>query len=228
MRVPVAWRDWKSFLAQPRLPDRASLDFVGGVRALAPLLALDLIFMALLIGSLGAAVALGFEMPDHMLGDMKPTAGMIALIVLAAPLGEEIMFRGWLSGRPGHVAAILALAAGGAIAALGDGAMLSAAGAIGGVLLAPILLFVFRKRPAMGWFQRHFRWFFWASVLAFAAVHLGNFADAGPALLPLVLPQFVLATFLGYLRVNYGLWSSVLMHMLHNSVFAALMVAGAS
>lgn len=226
--MPATWKAWTAFLAQPRLPDRATLDFVGGVRALAPLLALDLMIMALLIGSLGAAVALGFEMPDHMLGDMKPTAGMIALIVLAAPLGEEIMFRGWLSGRPGHVAAILALAAGGAIAALGDGAMLSAAGAIGGVLLAPILLFVLRKRPAMGWFQRHFRWFYWGSVLAFAAVHLGNFADASPTLLPLVLPQFVLATFLGYLRVNYGLWSSVLMHMLHNSVFAALMVAGAS
>ena len=153
---------------------------------------------------------------------------MIALIVLAAPLGEEIMFRGWLSGRPGHVLAILILAAGGGVAALGDGSTLSAIGATAAVLLAPIALFVFRKRRAMGWIQRHFRWFFWASVLAFAAVHLGNYAETGPALLPLVVPQAVLATFLGYLRVNHGLWSCVLMHMLHNSVFAALMLVGAS
>lgn len=225
--MPGEWRAWKGFLAQPVLSDRPDLNFGRGVKAVAPLFALDLAIMALLIGSLGVVVSLGFEMPDHMLGEMKLTPGLIALIVLGAPLGEEILFRGWLSGRPGHVGAILALAAGAGFAAAGGGGAVSAIGAIGGVLLAPIFLFVFRGKSAMDWFQRHFRWFFWASVLAFAAIHLSNFAEAGLSLLPLVLPQFVLATFLGYLRVRHGLWSSVLMHVLHNSVFAGLMLAGA-
>ena len=69
---------------------------------------------------------------------------------------------------------------------------------------------------------------FWASAIAFAAVHLTNFATAGPAVLPLVLPQFMLALLLGYLRVTHGLWSAVLLHMLHNGLFISLVLASSS
>ena len=52
-------------------------------------------------------------------------------------------------------------------------------------------------------------------------------------LLPLVLPQFILGAMLGYLRVHYGLWTAIALHMIHNGliitiVLAASKAAGAS
>ena len=92
-------------------------------------------------------------------------------------------------------------------------------------------MFLRRRRDAPRWFQRHFRWFYYASALAFAAMHLTNFAGTGgpsPAQLPLVLPQLMLGLILGYLRVNRGLVAGAALHMLHNALFVGLMLAGAS
>ena len=232
--APASWRQWARFVRRPVLPDRADTGVAGGLRAVLPLLGLDLALMALLLGAIGAAFALGFEMPKHMLGGMKLTPMLIAMFVVVLPVGEEIAFRGWLSGRPGHIAGSVAFAA-----ALGMLAMASrnaddpaavhwSFGALAAVLAAALVVFLLRGRPPLQWFQRHFTWFFWASALGFAAVHLTNFAAAGPAMLPLVLPQFALALILGYLRVTRGLWTSMLLHMLHNGVFVAVMLAGSS
>lgn len=231
-RAPAAWRRWAGFVRRPTLPDRADLGFAAGIKAVLPLYGLDLAIMAVLFGALGAAVALGFQMPEHMLGEFALTPLLVIGIVAGAPIGEEIVFRGWLSGRPGHVlgaatlvGAIALFMAGGRNAATA-GAELWSFGALGALALAALVVFLLRGRPAMRWFQRHFAWFFWASALLFAAVHLTNFAAAGPALLPLVLPQFALALLLGYVRVTRGLWSSILLHMLHNATFIALVLAG--
>ena len=35
-------------------------------------------------------------------------------------------------------------------------------------------------------------------------------------LLPLVSPQLVVGSILGYVRVHYGLWASMMLHGLHN------------
>ena len=70
---------------------------------------------------------------------------------------------------------------------------------------------------------------FWLSTLGFSLVHLTNFpADQLATALPLVLPQFVTGTILGYARVHYGLWASVLLHMLHNGAIIALVLAASS
>lgn len=228
-RAPVAWRRWAGFVRRPTLPDRADLGLAGGIKAVLPLYGLDLAIMAVLFGALGAAVALGFQMPEHMLGEFALSPLLVIGIVAGAPIGEEIVFRGWLSGRPGHVlgaaflvAAIALFMAGGRNAATAGADLWS----LGALALAALAVFLLRERPAMRWFQRRFAWFFWASAVLFAAVHLSNFAAAGPALLPLVLPQFALALLLGYLRVTRGLWSSILLHMLHNATFIALVLAG--
>ena len=106
--------------------------------------------------------------------------------------------------------------------------MLSLAGAALGLAVAAVMLFTLRRRDPLGWFRRHFTWFFYGSALLFAAVHLTNFsvAEGSPALAALVLPQFVLALILGYLRVHRGLLAGTALHMLHNAVFAAVMIAG--
>ena len=234
--APASWRTWFGFIRRPALPDRADTRIAPGLAAVLKLFALDIAFMAVLLGSLALAVQIGFDMPEHMLDELALSAPLIALIVIGAPVGEEIAFRGWLSGRPGHllatpllIVALLALL--GAAAPFGGesaGAMpLMIVAALAG-LAAVAALFLLRKRNAVRWFQRHFAWFFWASALAFAAVHLTNFATAGPAMLPLVLPQFMLALLLGYLRVTHGLWSAVLLHMLHNGLFISLVLVSSS
>jgi membrane protease YdiL (CAAX protease family) len=228
--LPATWRQWGAFVRRPSLPDRADLSIPRGLKAIGPLFGLDLLLMAVLLGAVGAAMALGFEMPRHMMNDMKLSAPLLAFFVIGAPIGEEILFRGWLSGRAGHVVGSLLLTAAFGLLMLGarPGEELWSFGALGLLAAAGVFLFLLRGRPAMPWFQRHFAWFYWASVLLFAVIHLTNFAAAGPAMLPLVLPQFALAMILGYLRVRHGLWSSVLLHMLHNSVFMALVLAGST
>ena len=228
--LPGEWRSFFAFLRQPVLPDRAEVSFAASLRALGPLVVLDMLLMAVVLGTIGVATSVGFELPEHMLDGLKLGPALLGFIVLAAPLGEEALFRGWLSGRPGHIVSVLALLAGGVALVFPASPIVKLAGVGIGVAVAAAALFVLRGRPAMPWFQRHFKWFFYGSALLFASVHLSNFAGAGAsaALLPLVVPQFVLALILGYLRVNRGLLTGAAMHMAHNAVFAGLMLLGAS
>lgn len=235
-RLPAEWRAFLRFLRRPALPDRADLSLKGSARALGPLLALDLLLMAAVLGAIGVATALGLKLPDHMLNGVKLTPVLVAFMIVGAPIGEEIIFRGWLSGRLGHVlgSVLCAIAAGGLMAGVALTAAGHAAGSatsiagFGALVLAAVLVFVLRKRDAGNWFQRHFAWFYYGSALAFAAMHLTNFAGAGPspAQLPMVMPQFVLGLILGYLRVSRGLATGIALHMLHNSLFASLLLLG--
>lgn len=235
-RLPSQWRAFARFLRRPTLPDRADLSLKGAAGALGSLLALDLLLMAVVLGAIGIATALGLEMPDHLLDGVKITPALVAFMIVGAPIGEEIIFRGWLSGRPGHILGSVLCAV--SVGLLVGGAALAAAGAqpglllaIGGLvalILAGVLVFVLRKRDAIRWFQRHFRWFYYGSALAFAAMHLTNFAGAGmsPAQLPMVMPQLVLGLILGYLRIERGLAAGIALHMLHNTLFASLLLLG--
>lgn len=226
--VPAEWRRFGAFLRNPVLPDRATLSLGGSVRALVPLFVLDLILMGTVLGGIELATRLGMHMPHHMLEDLQLTPVLIAFMVIGAPLGEETLFRGWLSGRPGHIAAVAALLAGFAAFAFGPTEIVKLAGALTALVIAAVVLFALRKRDAFAFFKRHFRWFYAVSVLLFAGIHLTNFAGAGfsPSLLPLVLPQLLLALILGYLRVNRGLLTGAALHMLHNTLFVGLMLAG--
>ncbi|MGN6500101.1 MAG: CPBP family glutamic-type intramembrane protease, partial [Tsuneonella sp.] len=118
MRVlaPATWRAFGAFLRRPSLPDRADGVSRAGLLDIARLFPLDLLVMALLIGGFGVLTALGLKMPAHALEGLKIGPGLALLIVLGAPIAEETIFRGWLSGRPGHVLAWLAVLAGGLIA----------------------------------------------------------------------------------------------------------------
>ncbi|WP_095011408.1 type II CAAX prenyl endopeptidase Rce1 family protein [Tsuneonella mangrovi] len=228
------WRRLGGFLRNPVLPDSATLRPSTAIKTLAPLYLLDMILMALLIGAMFTAKAMGIKLPEHMLSDMKLGPELLAYIIVLAPIGEETLFRSWLSGRAGHWIALALILLGGALtAALAPGH--SGPNGLPVTLGIPLLtlaaaltvLWAKRGRPPLGWYQRHFRWFFYLSAAAFASIHLMNFVGvAHPVLLlPLVLPQLILGLLLGYLRVNRGLWASCLMHMLHNALFIGLILA---
>ena len=90
----------------------------GAFRVLARIYALDMLAMVALIGIASALVAAGVYIPETALAGMEFTLPIILMVVIGAPVMEEIAFRGWLSGKPGPVIALLLLAAGGVGATL--------------------------------------------------------------------------------------------------------------
>jgi membrane protease YdiL (CAAX protease family) len=223
------WARVRAFVAQPTLPDRTSPFSGNAIAGLLRVYALDLAAMGVLAAIAMAVIAFGVELPESTLENLPITPIAVALIVIVVPIGEEIVFRGWLGGRKRDLLASLIFITGIAAAA-GLGAV-EVVGA--GVWALAVLTFTFlstailfwtaRGRPAMGWFARKFPIFFWLSTLAFACAHLFNFEEGALyILLPMVLPQFVGGVLFGYLRVTYGLWASIALHALHNGTAIGL------
>ena len=223
----------KAFIRRPNLPDRITGITPAAIRATGWLLLIDIAIMAILLMIVGAVVALGVEMPKNALEGMKLDWKLVLLIVVGAPVAEELLFRSWMSGRPGHVLALIVALASivGVVmmrTQIPDANRLVVAGSlVGGLIVAGLLLFLLRGRPPMHWFRRIFPVLFWLGTLGFAEAHLFNYqADNLAVLAPLVIPQFVVGAILAYARVTHGMWSNVALHMLHNGI--AITIAAAS
>jgi membrane protease YdiL (CAAX protease family) len=219
------WRRLGAFLRRPRLDVRAQNE--APLTVIARIYALDMAIMLVLILAASVAVALGVYLPETALAGIEFTPIIVALVVIGAPVMEELVFRGWLSGRPQHMLALAATIAGfvgfGLVHRSGMVTGLAVMGA--GALLAALALTLLRNRGPMRWFSAIFPLLFWIATLSFALVHLANFDKGSLAvLLPLVLPQLVLGMLVGYLRVRIGLWAAILLHAAHNAT--ALTIAG--
>jgi membrane protease YdiL (CAAX protease family) len=225
--IPGEWRAFAAFLRRPVLPQHMTGIRLTALGATLRLFALDLLVMALLIGIASLTSKLGYHLPENAIDKLDLGPGWLLLIIVVLPIGEELAFRAWLSGRPGHVTAIAVLAAAAALAFLSTPQaypILAAGSLIIGIVLAIGLLFWLRHHPPFPFFSRHFPWFYFAGAVVFAAAHLGNYDGAALALLPLVIPQLLVGLILGYARVTYGLWSDMLLHMLHNGLLISLVV----
>ena len=63
--------------------------------------------------------------------------------------------------------------------------------------------------------------FFYLVALVFALIHIGNYDSSqfSSWMIPfIVIPQFVLALFLGFVRMRIGIWASIYMHALNNMI----------
>ena len=218
-----------------------------GAKGTLRILALDLMIIAAIIIVLMSVVAFGIELPENLNSTLEMNLTTAFLIVVLAPVLEEIVFRSWLSGRPAILSALAILVAGlvlGPLVAgiffppteggLGLGATLTILVglliAVVGAITAAIML---RGRPAPSWFAALFPAFFWLSCVAFALIHLLNYTEGTLAiLLPLLIPQFILGTLAAYVRVHYGLIFAIALHAAHNGfalgVAALAMQAGAA
>lgn len=70
--------------------------------------------------------------------------------------------------------------------------------------------------------QRYFVIIFYASTLIFAILHMSNYTISFKLLLfspLLVMPQFIVGFFCGYLRVKFNLLTGYFLHMFHNAFF---------
>jgi len=69
-------------------------------------------------------------------------------------------------------------------------------------------------------FNNHFKFFFYALAAIFAVLHIFNFSGIESAkhflIILLVIPQFILGTILGYLRLTYGFLYAVGFHTMVN------------
>lgn len=226
-RWPRPWRDFAAFVRRPALPERMTGITRPAFGAVASLFALDLLASFAIVAVFFGLDAAGIELPTNALDGATFDTILIVLIAFGAPLAEELIFRGWLSGRPAAWSVVKYLVAGFLLGGLATGFAGPLAGlGVGVTALALTIYECWRRRglPAGRWYVRHFRWFYFGSALAFAAAHLLNYGEGGGLLTLLVLPQFVAGLVLGYARVIYGLWASIAMHAAFNSLIVALIL----
>lgn len=226
--TPAVWRDFAAFLRRPVLPERMTGIRSAAIGATLKLFTLDLVLMALFLALLAVAAKLGFTAPENAIDKMRLTPLILAAIVVFLPIVEETAFRSWLSGRPGHITAVIALVVGVAIPVIsgpqGHPVLLLGSVAIAGAIAIGLVVWL-RKHPPLPFFNRHFAWFYFAVSLVFALAHLTNYNQVAVLiLLPLVVPQLLFGLILGYARVTYGLWSDMLLHMMHNGLLIGLVV----
>ncbi|MEW4449019.1 CPBP family intramembrane glutamic endopeptidase [Qipengyuania sp. JC766] len=224
------WTAFWRFVRKPTMPAPGRAPIGRAASGIARMVLLDYLLMIALMLVAGALVAAGVPMPESDLVGADWDAMLIVFALVLAPLGEEFVFRGWLTGRPALVWSTLALVAGGLGAVLFAGTPVLAGVLVLAGILAALLAAIFMwKRPRYEWSPRVFKALFWTSTLAFALVHLTNYSEGSLlALLPFVLPQFIGGTIFGYVRVHYGLWASVIVHALHNSVVVAIALSAMS
>lgn len=206
------WCDFAAYLRRPVHQVPGSLKAPGAWRTFGALWLLDVVGLVVLLALLTLYMKVtGLPGPDAF--DQVPREWLVPLVVLAAPMIEETVFRGWLAGRPRALWML------GGLGVLAVAAMLFADGSqarlavVGIVLLAmPLGWYLLRKRAAPGWFVRLFPAIFWLTALTFGLVHLSNYPSPGLLALPLVLPQVWAGLVFGFMRMRLGLAAAMLAH----------------
>lgn len=135
-----------------------------------------------------------------------PTTALFFLVIIIAPLFEELIFRLYLRYETNLLI---------------------------GASIRFSYLFFDREKAAQFDLAMNSKWswfypkIFYFSALLFGLVHLVNF-EITPAILLLspiiVAPQIVLGLVIGYLRVRHGFWTGFMMHAFHNFVFVGISV----
>ena len=231
LRSPWDWAlDGLRFAVRPApYPDRHGFG-PDLLTALASVLALHLALAS------AAAVVIGIgDSNAGFLPALRPQQGGLAErafhALLLAPVLEEALWRGWLSGRAAALRfAALGFAAAGCFAAsLWVDAAWARPLTFAGIALALIgfARWLATREHACTvplWFTQHFRWAVWGGAIAFALIHLGNYGPlSSPLGLLVVVPQGIGGLLLAYTRTRLGLGAAIAHHAAYNGAF---MVAG--
>jgi len=207
-----------AFLRRPRWQEPAGLDSAQAWalwRGAAGLYLAGLVVLGGFLHVWQRAMALPAPEAFHKV----PPALLLPMVGLVAPVAEEIVFRGWLTGRPRALALIAGLAvSAGAVWTMRDGAAhplawLALAASVTGAVAG---WFTLRRRRTPRWFVAAFPVLFWLHALVFAAFHLGNYPRLGLAMVPMVLPQLWAGLVFGTLRMRLGLPAAMFAHALGN------------
>ncbi len=216
-----------TFLARPMPWGRAA------ALVLAVVFALDAGLGALAAVLTGAADEVFPFLPAPLDEDIA-LAEDLFLSLLFAPVIEELLFRGWLSGRRAALRfALYGFAAMGLFMAslFAPPPVAAALGLAGvGVALAGVVHWSrtrHRDVAVPDWFTRYFAWAVWGSSLVFGLIHLGNYeALSHPLGVLVVLPQTIGGLLLAYTRTRLGLGAAIAHHAAYNALALALEYAG--
>lgn len=165
-------------------------------------------------------------LPSPVQREEEPALDVISYLIVA-PLLEELLFRGWLTGR---IAALRFGLYGFAALGLMLASLLLNEDAATSISLAAVVLAFLgllhwgqtaeRDSAVPAWFARHFHWIVWGSSMLFGLVHLGNFTGLeSPLGVLVVLPQTIGGLLLAYTRTRLGLRAAIAHHAAFNAVF---------
>lgn len=217
-------RDFVQFVRRPRLIEPVGLGSAEGLRVWLTMTGLTIAVLAVVMLPLLNLWQRAFSLsgPDAF-GGVSPQ-WLAPIVIVIAPVIEEMLFRGWLTGRPRAlwlVACLIGAAA--TLYAISHGlAPLTAAALLAGLLIAAVAGgFALRKREPGRWFANAFPALFALSVLIFGTAHVINYAHLSLLVLPMVLPQLWAGLTLGFVRMRVGLPGSMLAHGCSNAAMLA-------
>lgn len=200
----------------------------AALAALAAVFAFDLVLDFLAVELTALLDAGGGFLPEPIEQDTTLAEDLFGYLLLA-PVLEELVYRGWLTGRVaalrfavyGFAAEALLFAS---LFAAPDMAMPLALAGVGIVFAGLVHWSLTRTRDTAvpAWFTRHFHWIVWGSSLLFGLVHLGNFAPlTHPLGVLVVLPHTIGGLLLAYTRTRLGLGAAMAHHAAYNAIFLA-------
>ena len=217
--------DVARFVVRPGFAARPMAWRPGFVGAWAVLVGLTLLAVGLARVLIEVVLGPSGVLPESAI-EGPPAPREVLEYLLLAPLLEETLCRGWLSGRRAALrfasAGLVALAL--LLAALVVPPDLRKLVALGGVVVVLVGLVRWsltrhRDREVPGWFLRHFRWLVWGSSLGFALLHLGRYeALTHPLGVLVVAPLMLGGMLLAYTRTRLGLRAAMAHHAAYNAV----------
>lgn len=223
--------DWRTAANRRHWPGGLALLFALGLGG-----SLVLLAASLLAARTGYDNAPIVELLD------RPLFEQLVLVVLFAPVIEELVFRLPLVARLRLGVLAVAAAFGLLNFAGGDGPVIVVAAVFALIVLLSGALWIQSlvvgvARPGVGdesgagpplwrdsvarWWEAHPRWPVWCSIAAFGIVHLANYdvawSFAAVVVAPLVVsPQIWLGLMFTIARVRYGWWAGLVLHAFHN------------
>lgn len=223
MSVVAASKDFIGFLRNPQFITESddSLEF-----ATLTLLYLFIFFLIIVVSS-PLMILVGVNDMQHSIDTLMDSIsiwGFFFLTVIGAPIIEELIFR-WHLRRPLALIFIICLAfsAGVGYLFVVDFLNLLQAGIIIGFFIALGLLLMYSREVRTSldrFYRKHFGILFYLTVIIFAGVHLSNFSELDNLYVApiLILPQAMVALFLGYVRMKKNILWSIYFHAFHNMI----------
>lgn len=146
--------------------------------------------------------------------------------VIFAPFYEEVIFRSWLKFKKINIILIIGTLVAFTILAIHDSKTVGMIIFPGLLVLFSGLLIIMSRARISRFIESYFKYFFYGTVLLFGLVHATNF-KGNPwiilAFAPILgSPQLLLGYILGFIRMKYGLFYSILFHVSVNAVFLPL------
>lgn len=223
--------------------DRTNDKAVMSYRKIFGLAALWLVVMFMLSSAIIVGVSMAYKSvgisPEQLTqfgGDVsthkdKPLVNTLLLLLVIAPVVEEIIFRLGLSFRRQTVAlwaGLLPVAVAAYLFKCYDWMILVPLVLFGAALYWLVMRFT-TDAQWQSWQSRYLRLAMWVSVIAFGLIHLKAFTVLTWALLPYCLALCMRPGLVGcvitYARVNMGFWWGVLFHILNNIPAVLVLIA---